>query len=391
MTLKKSTSIRLALARNNGQLRLCEVHDRASTELVRDSTAENGGSFDGVWISGLTQTTVLGIPDTELISPLHRAILMQPVDKPLEHNTRQLCGAFDADSGGPINDIPALVTVLVLKGVSMIIIEDKAMAQPGQKVNSLLATSDAQGQADKHKFAKVIRAFKDASIGHDVMITARIESFTTRPIEKDPVNEQASRQASLQNALSRAQVYTEAGADAIMIHSKSKDPEEILNFLRDFRSTDQVTPLVVVPTTYSKTARSELADAGANVYIYANHLMRAKIMAAAEVFEMSKLVTKNGVNGHSSGDELHQCQKSGNYGCLLRKLAEKRYLGESESKEDAAELINYGLIAEKKALENMRATVLDLAGGELSGCEADERIISVKELLVINARQVSPV
>lgn len=379
-------SIRAALKSGDGQLRLCETHDRASTELVRDTVTDRGGSFDGVWISGLTQTTFLGVPDTELLSPLQRALMMPPVDTPLEQNSRQLCGAFDADSGGAIEDIPTLVSVLNLKGISMIIIEDKALSEPGQKVNSLLTTSASQGQADMHAFAQVINAFKNASAGRDILITARIESFTTRVILDDPAAEHASKQASQADALLRSRIYTEAGADAVMIHSKSKEPDEVLEFLRSFRERDRATPLVVVPTTYSGTARNVLAAAGANVFIYANHLMRAKIMAAAKTFtEANKIFSK----GATKETAFSVYEKTGNYGCLLRKLAEERYLAEGGSKDIDANLAACGLVAEKKSLENMGATILDLVAGHLCGNEADSRIITVKELLAINSSQVA--
>ncbi|PGH15474.1 hypothetical protein AJ79_02451 [Helicocarpus griseus UAMH5409] len=375
---------RTVLAQNKGQVRICEAHDRTSIELVRDTIADNGQFFDGIWISGLTQTTHLGIPDTELISPLQRAILMTPVYKPMQKNGRPLCATFDADSGGDVKDIPALVSVLAINGVSMVIIEDKPVARPGGKVNSLLAKSNIQGQADMHAFAKVIRAFKAAAAERDVMITARIESFTTRLAKSDPDEEQRSFRAALEDALTRAEVYTNAGADAIMIHSRSKEPDEILKFLKDFRARDATTPLVVVPTTYCKTKRRVLAAAGANVFIYANHLMRAKIKAAAEMVE--KGLAEN-PELFARDDELRLCVEARNYGCLLRKLGERRCLGEwDDSREDHL----CGLAAEKDAIEKIRGVVKDLAGGQLSGCEADDRIIAVDELLKINACHVSP-
>ncbi|KID91615.1 Pyruvate/Phosphoenolpyruvate kinase [Metarhizium guizhouense ARSEF 977] len=380
-----ATLLRSVLAQNSGQVRLCEAHDRASTELVRDAVADNGQSFDGVWISGLTQTTMLGVPDTELVSPLRRALLMTPVHKPMQRNGRPLCAAFDADSGGDAKDIPALVAVLAIHGVSMIIIEDKAVARPGDKVNSLLATSNAQSQADRHEFANVIRAFKAASADVDVMIAARIESFTTRAVRRDPVEEQLSVQTALRDALERARVYTAAGVDAVMIHSKSREPDEVLGFLNGFRAVDAATPLVVVPTAYSQTKRSVLAAAGANVFIYANHLMRAKIKAAAEVLEDGSKA-----DAFAGDEELRLCWRARNYGCLLRRLAERRYLGQGQGQGQGTDEHHYGMEAEKKALENIENAVKDLAGGQLCGCEADARIVTVKELLSINARQVSP-
>ncbi|MCJ1375025.1 hypothetical protein MMC20_006259 [Loxospora ochrophaea] len=373
-----SASMRSLLAQNNGQIRLLETHDRNSTEIIRNNVGDDGQSFQGIWISGLTQTTYLGVPDTELISPLKRATLMASNDNLLRKNRRPLCTAFDADSGGDVEDIPALVAVLAIEGVSMIIIEDKAVSEPGQKVNSLKETSGLQGQADMYEFANTIRAFRSASANKEMMITARIESLTTRIAKKDEVEEKASIQASIRDALTRAEVYRNAGADAIMIHSKSAQPDEVLSFLTEYRSKDPVTPLVVVPTTYSKTDRTALYDAGANVIIYANHLMRAKISAISEISDKF-LAEKKGL--FSKDEELSACVEARNYGCLLQKL----------SGEESEEAKQYRDVANKQATENMKAVVKDLAEGEKSGCEADERIISVKELLKINARQISEV
>ena len=377
-----STSVRSLLAQNDGAIRLLEAHDRLSTELIRNNVGDGGQSFQGVWISGLTQTTYLGIPDTEIISPLKRAMLMTSNANP--RNTRPLCAAFDADSGGDLADIPALVAVLATNGVSMVIIEDKAVSEPGKKVNSLLSTSGSQDQAEMHDFANIIRKFKAASAHRGIMVTARIESFTVRIKQNDEAEEKASVQASLKDALTRAKVYTEAGADAIMIHSKSSNPDEVLAFLEEFRSNDPLTPLVVVPTAYSSTAQTALSNAGANIIIYANHLMRAKIKA---VDNMSNQLLAGKSALFAYDKELRACFEARNYGCLLQKLLEKRYWGDEEDEESK----HYLAIAQKRANENMDATVRELAMGDKSGCEADERIIPVKQLLKINEQQVSVV
>lgn len=379
-----ASSIRTLLAQNKRLIQLCETHDATSAETIKKTVSNNGQRFDGLWIGGLCQTTYLGIPDTELISPLQRAALLTLENRPRQQHgsseTKPLCAAFDADSGGDPKDIPALVTLLDLLGVSMIIIEDKAVSEPGEKVNSLKETSGTQAQADEYEFANTIRLFKGAVANKDIMITARIESFTVRTRQIHEADERASVQASLQDALNRAHVYREAGADAIMIHSKSRQPGEILSFLTEFRSRDSVTPLVVVPTTYSETLKSVLHDAGANVIIYANHLMRAKISAISRI---TKQLLAENPGLFSDDPELNSCLQAHNFGCLLRKLWERRYWSQ-ETKESQM----YRIIATMSAAENMRATVEELLNGELSGCEADERIIPVKELLKINARQI---
>jgi 2-methylisocitrate lyase-like PEP mutase family enzyme len=378
-----SITIKSLLAQKK-QVSLCETHDSSSTEIIRNVTGDGGQPFDGLWISSLTQTTYLSVPDTELISPLHRATLIALDANLQQRKTRRpLCTVFDADNGGDIADIPALLAVLALVGVSMIIIEDKSVSEPGQKVNSLAAKSDSQDQADMHEFAHVIRAFKSTPGREDMIVTARIESFTVRHAKSDEAEERLSVQEALNDALKRAEVYREAGADAIMIHSKSRDPDEILFFLTEYRSRDPVTPLVVVPTTYSSTMKTSLYNAGANVMIYANNLMRAKIRAAGKLSD--KILGEN-PDLFSRDPELSACLEARNFGCLLRKLWQRRYWGQ-ESKE--AQM--YRIITTTYASENMKGVVKDLLEGELSSCEADDRIIPVKDLLKINGLQVSAV
>ena len=137
------------------------------------------------------------MPDTELISPLKRASMI-PYNVTLQQRScRPLCAAFDADSGGDVADIPTLVAVLAMNDVSMIVIEDKAISEPGKKVNSLKETSGSQTQADMLEFAKIISAFRVASVHKEMMITARIESFTTRISKKDETEEKASVEHAL--------------------------------------------------------------------------------------------------------------------------------------------------------------------------------------------------
>ncbi|KAJ5094565.1 hypothetical protein N7456_010426 [Penicillium angulare] len=371
-------SVRSALKQNNGVIRLIESHDRFSTEVIRNA-GEEIPSFEGVWISGLTQTTYLGIPDTEIMSPLQRSSYKLPYSR----NENVLCAAFDADSGGPIEHALALKIILIREGVSMIIIEDKELIAPGTKVNSLLSADEPQPQANPEDFAKKIQAFKQGPVeifgpsDSDFMVTARIETFNLRIKKDDPIEEAASVQKALEDALHRAEVYTQAGADAIMIHSKSKSPSEVLDFLKKFREKDATTPLVVVPTTYSSTPRQTLIDAGANIIIYANHLMRAKIQAI-EPIAQSFLAANPEL---FSNDEIARaCLDAKNYGCLLQILLERDF--EDGKNEDVKRFL---IAAQKSAIENMRKTVEELAVGTESGCEADEHIITVKQLLGINA------
>ena len=83
----------------------------------------------------------------------------------------------------------------------------------------------------------------------------------------------------MEDALFRAFAFRDAGADGIMIHSRKKDPAEILEFCDRFRKEDKKTPLIVVPTSYSSVTEDKLVQHGVNVVIYANQLMRAAVPA----------------------------------------------------------------------------------------------------------------
>ena len=90
----------------------------------------------------------------------------------------------------------------------------------------------------------------------------------------------------MEDALTRAFAFVEAGADAIMIHSRKKDPAEIKEFLEKFRAKDKVTPIVLVPTTFNSITEEEWKERGANIIIYANQLMRAEVPAMQNAAEM---------------------------------------------------------------------------------------------------------
>ena len=108
------------------------------------------------------------------------------------------------------------------------------------------------------------------------MIIARIESFILGK--------------GLQDAIKRANWYSQAGADAILIHSKEKTPDQIFKFAKIFRKSKFKKPLVAVPSTYSKTSEKELVKNGFKIVIYANHLLRAAYPAMVTA---AKSILKN--------------------------------------------------------------------------------------------------
>ncbi|KAF2726327.1 putative phosphoenolpyruvate phosphomutase [Polychaeton citri CBS 116435] len=372
-----SSSIKALLGSNNNRIRLLEAHDSISREIIRNGEGNDGEKFHGFWMSGLTQTTYLGVPDTELISPLERASAMAAKDYMGPTSDRRLGAAYDADSGGDPKDISALVLSLAKQGVSMVIIEDKFVGEPGNKVNSLKETSGSQSLAHPEEFAKIVRTFSKASANLDMMITARIEAFTVRKVIKgNEAAEKASVDAAMKDALRRAKIYRSAGAHAIMIHSKSSSPNEVLSFMKEFKASDPTATVVVVPTTYSQANEDILYDAGADVIIYANHLMRAKIRAVNDFSEeylqgMTDIIAKDA--------EFKACVEAQNFGYLLQRLMSR------ESIDGVMKW--YRILAEAYAVENMSRVVDCLLNGKTCSA-ADKHIISVKDLLKINSRQL---
>ena len=145
-----------------------------------------------------------------------------------------------------------------------VIIEDKICL----KKNSLFGTEVQQTQDTIEHFCEKISAAKNKQLTDDFMIVARIESLIL--------------EQGMQDALNRAFAYVKAGADAIMIHSRKKDPAEILEFCDSFRKEDKTTPIVVVPSSFNTITEAELANHGVNIVIYANQLTRSAFPAMEE-------------------------------------------------------------------------------------------------------------
>ena len=236
-----------------------EVHS-GLTGLIAEKTivAENEkiDQFDAMWISSLCDSTEKGKPDIELVDMTSR---FRTIEDVMEVTTKPII--FDGDTGGLTEHFVYTVRSLERMGVSAVIIEDKT----GLKKNSLFGTEVVQTQESIEKFSEKIAAGKRAQLSEDFMIIARIESLI---LEK-----------GMDDALKRAFAFRDAGADGIMIHSRKKEPDEIIDFCKKFRCEDKKTPIVVVPSSFNTITEEELAKYGVNVCIYANQLLRAAFPA----------------------------------------------------------------------------------------------------------------
>lgn len=238
-------------------VKVMEVHSPISALMVEKLSIENKNKikeFEAFWSSSLTDSVLRGKPDNESVDISSR---IQTVNDIFEVTTKPLI--FDADTGGKPEHIGFVIKNLERLGVSAAIIEDKI----GLKRNSLFGNKVRQKQDSISNFCKKIRIAKNAQKTKEFMLIARIESLIL--------------EAGIEDALTRAARYIKAGADAIMIHSKNKNPSEIKNFCKKYNLFSNRRPLVLVPTTYNSIKESELVDLKVNVVIYANHLMRSAI------------------------------------------------------------------------------------------------------------------
>ncbi len=242
-----------------------EVHSGLTGLIAEKTIVEHDGEldqFDAMWVSSLCDSTAKGKPDIELVDMTSR---FRTIDDVMEVTTKPII--FDGDTGGLIEHFVYTVRSLERMGVSAIIIEDKT----GLKKNSLFGNEVVQTQDSIEHFCEKIAAGKKVQLTDDFMIIARIESLI---LEK-----------GMEDALNRARAYVEAGADGIMIHSRKKSPEEILEFCDLFRKENQHTPIVVVPSSFNSVTEAELASHGCNVVIYANQLTRSAFPAMQKTAE----------------------------------------------------------------------------------------------------------
>lgn len=242
-----------------------EVHSGLTGIIAEKTVVEREGKldqFDAMWVSSLCDSTAKGKPDIELVDMSSR---LRTIDDVMEVTTKPII--LDGDTGGLTEHFVYNVRTLERMGVSAVIIEDKT----GLKKNSLFGTEVEQTQAPIEEFCHKIAAGKRVQLTDDFMIIARVESLIL--------------ERGMEDALTRAHAYVNAGADGIMIHSRKKDPAEIFEFCDKFRKEDKHTPIVVVPTSFNSVTEEELARHGVNIVIYANQLTRSAFPAMKNTAE----------------------------------------------------------------------------------------------------------
>ncbi len=242
-----------------------EAHSGITGLIAEKTTVLKDGKtyqFDAMWCSSLCDSTSKGKPDIELLDVSTR---LRTVDEIMDVTTKPII--IDADTGGLTEHFVYNIRTFERMGISAVIIEDKT----GLKKNSLFGTEVEQTQDSIENFCVKISAGKAALKTKDFFLIARVESLI---LEK-----------GMEDALTRAFSYVNAGANGIMIHSRKKDPAEIFEFCEKFREKDAVTPLVVVPTSFNSVTEEEFAKRGVNIVIYANQLTRSGFPAMQKAAE----------------------------------------------------------------------------------------------------------
>lgn len=235
-----------------GYVRLMGAHDGLTAAM-----AENAG-FEAVWAGGLGISSAYRVADAGLLT------MTELLDAAVHiHAGCSVPVLADVDAGfGDVNVVRRMVELYEAAGIEAVCIEDKQYP----KRNSF---RDGHQLEDPVAFAHKISVAKKAQSGDDFVVVARLESLIVG--------------AGMADALARAERYHDAGADAVLIHSRKTEPNEIAEFCQLWQGTGRGAPVLCVPTTYAAATGRELADMGVKGIIYANHAVRAMTKAATDV------------------------------------------------------------------------------------------------------------
>ncbi|PSM40857.1 phosphoenolpyruvate phosphomutase [Streptomyces dioscori] len=249
--MEKARHLRHLLA--SGRLiRAAGAHDGLGAVLVEEA------GFDAVWASSFEVSAARALPDASLLTMTEYLQAAVHLDR-----VCSLPVIADCDTGfGNALNVAHMVTEYEAAGIAGVCMEDKTFP----KVNSFAARG--QDLADTAEFAHKVRVARNTARGDDFLVIARTEAFIAG--------------FGVETVLERAHAYVDAGADAILVHSKGTAPDQILAFLKKWRSP---VPVVAVPTTYSSWHACDAHAAGVSMLIYANHGLRAKVAATRHVLE----------------------------------------------------------------------------------------------------------
>ena len=265
--------------RENSILKIGGAFDAMSAKLVEIS------DFDAVWAGSFAISATHAVPDASIMTMTE---FLQVSKNMVDSCDIPIIADCDTGFGGPSN-VSYLVKQYEQAGIAGISIEDKIFP----KQNSLLENGKQELLSEKDFVAKIIAA-KESKIDQDFMVIARTEALIAG--------------LGIDEALKRATAYENAGADAILIHSKSNTPQEIFEFCDLWKGN---VPVVVVPTSYGSVTVDELVSHNIKMVIYANQTLRIAHKSMSQL--LKKLKNANSLdevnNEISSMEEIFELQK----------------------------------------------------------------------------------
>jgi len=288
--LKKTTRLYQLIKSHNPEF-IMEAHNGMSAKIVEEA------GFQGIWASGLSISAALGVRDNNEASWTQVLEVLE-----FMNDATSVPILLDGDTGyGNFNNARRLVKKLEQRGIAGVCIEDKLFPKTNSFINA-----QAQPLADIAEFCGKIKAMKDAQSDDEFTVVARVEAFITG--------------WGLKEALTRAEAYRQAGADAVLIHSKRSDISEIQSFMKEWEAR---LPVVIVPTKYYKTPTERFRDLGISLVIWANHNFRASVKAMQEI--SAQIFRDNRIDGAENNiatvDEVFRLQRVDEL-----EAAERKYL-----------------------------------------------------------------
>lgn len=348
MTFKKTTQLRNMITSSKLEF-IMEAHNGLSAKIVEEA------GFKGIWASGLSVSAALGVRDNNEASWTQVLEVLEF----MSDNTN-IPILLDGDTGyGNFNNTRRLIYKLEQREIAGVCIEDKLFP----KTNSFIA-GESQPLADIDEFCGKIKAAKDAQKDDDFVVVARIEAFIAG--------------WGLAEALRRAEAYRQAGADAILVHSKKSNPSDIEAFMKEWGNRH---PVVIVPTKYYSTPTDLFRQLGISLVIWANHNVRSAITAmqktTSQIFRDESLI--NVEDNVASVAEIFRLQ-----GAEELKQAEKIYLPTSNKTTNAIVLAasrgeNFGALTEA-----IPKTLLKVNGKTILANQIDEfNKMGIKDIAVV--------
>ncbi|NOQ22752.1 MAG: phosphoenolpyruvate mutase [Candidatus Aegiribacteria sp.] len=248
--MKKCAQLKSLITSSNLEF-IMEAHNGVSAKIVEEA------GFKGIWASGLSISAALGVRDNNEASWTQVLEVCEFMS-----DATSIPILLDGDTGfGNFNSFRRLVQKLEQRNIAGVCIEDKTFP----KTNSFIG-GEKQPLADIEEFCGKIKSGKDYQKDSDFVIVARVEAFIAG--------------WGLNEAIKRANAYADAGADAILIHSKISSDKEIEDFMQQWQNTK---PVVIVPTMYFSTPTEKFNKSGVSLVIWANHTLRASITNMQQV------------------------------------------------------------------------------------------------------------